>query len=411
MAGDKDTVCLGCGQKFKQKDASVKCTVCGLWSHKTCSGLTAEHFKCIAEQFKSTGRAYWACRACNSYAEGMNHRLREVEEQSREAIRIGQENEKELKKLREDMEKGKDKTDQQIEKSEATVLAELDDREARKKNIVVYGIEEASMVEGRQRLEHDKKELDKIFTAIDVNVSADEDVEFCRRVGEKGPQARPLVAGFFTEWSKSIVLKNSKHLANSNLENISIVPDLTQQQRKAERSLQTEADRRNQEELTNEDVSKNLEWRVVGKRGQKRLVKTYNLQQGQSSGISIRSLRGARGERGLLRPRARGRGWMPISAGQRKRGHPDQETEQEANLERPPKRGNRARGRPPGSRIATGANSTPVIHSQRPMPLEESIRLGEEEDENGEEEMTTDSQEQQETEEDPLLQGLRLGEL
>ena len=266
MAGEKDLVCLGCGQKFKQKDASVKCTVCGLWSHKTCSGLTAEHFKCIAEQFKTTGRAYWACRSCNSYAEGMNHRLREVEEQSREAIRMGQENEKELKRLREDMEKGSGRVDERIEKSEAGIFAELDDREARKKNIVVNGIEEANMAEGRLRLEHDKKELDRIFTTMDVNISAAEDVEFCRRVGEKGPQARPLVVGFFTEWSKSVALKNSKHLAASDLENISIVPDLTQQQRKAEKSLQAEAERRNQEELTNEDVSKNLIWRVVEER-------------------------------------------------------------------------------------------------------------------------------------------------
>ena len=409
MAGDKDTVCLGCGQKFKQKDASVKCTVCGLWSHKTCSGLTAEHFKCIADQFKATGRAYWACRSCNTYAEGMNHRLREVEEQSREAIRMGQENEKEIKRLREDIEKGKDKTDQQIEKSEASVMAELDDREARKRNIVVYGIEESTVAEGRLRLEQDKKELDAIFTAIDVNVSAAEDVEFCRRVGEKGPQARPLVVGFFTDWSKSIVLKNSKYLAGSDMENVSIVPDLTQQQRKAEKSLQAEAERRNEEELSNDDVTKNLIWRVVGKRGQKRLIKTYNNQLDHHPGSSSRSHRPVRGERGLLRSRPRGRGWVPLAAGPRKRGHPDQESDQEANLDRPPKRGNRGRGRPPGGRLVTGANRIPVAQSQ--VQREESIRLGEEDNEAEEEVMATDSQEQQEAEEDPLLQGLRLGEL
>ena len=343
----------------------------------------------------------------------MNHRLREVEEQSREAIRIGQENEKELRKLREDVEKGRDKTEQQIEKSKAGVFAELDNREARKKNIVVYGMEEAEMAEGRQRLEYDKKELDKIFTAIDVNISASEDVEFCRRVGEKGPQARPLVVGFFTEWSKSIALKNSKHLATSDMENISIVPDLTQQQRRAEKSLQTEAERRNQEELTDEDVSKNLVWRVVGKRGQKRLIKSYN-NQVQYTGSSNRSIMAGRGEigrgvGGLLRPRARARGWAPQAAGQRKRGYPDQEQESETNAERPPKRGNRGRGRPPGGgRNATGANRIPITQSI--VHREESIRLGEEEDET-EETMEAESQDTQEAEEDPLLQGMRLGEL
>ena len=97
-----------------------------------------------------------------------------------------------------------------------------------------------------------------------------------------------------------------------------------------------------------------------------------------------------------------------MAAGQRKRGHPDQELEQE----RPPKRGNRGRGRPPGNRIVTGANSTPVIQPQGRELREESIRLGEEDGDAEEEDMVTiDSQEQQESEEDPLLQGLRLGEL
>ena len=80
----KDGDCLGCGQKFKQKDACVQCSICGLWSHKTCSGLTTEFFNCMAEQIKATGHAYWACRACSNYAAGMNHRIKEVQEQAQE---------------------------------------------------------------------------------------------------------------------------------------------------------------------------------------------------------------------------------------------------------------------------------------------------------------------------------------
>jgi hypothetical protein len=68
--------CLSCGKKCTQKDAAVKCSVCGLWCHKACSGLTDAFFNSLAEQYKVSKRSYWACRACGAYAEGMNHRLR-----------------------------------------------------------------------------------------------------------------------------------------------------------------------------------------------------------------------------------------------------------------------------------------------------------------------------------------------
>jgi threonine synthase len=99
----KETECLGCGQKFKRSEAAVMCTVCGLWSHKTCSGISAEFFKFLAEQHKATGRAYWACRACSNYAEGMNHRLREIQEKAEEAVKLAKESVEETKKIQAQM--------------------------------------------------------------------------------------------------------------------------------------------------------------------------------------------------------------------------------------------------------------------------------------------------------------------
>ncbi len=57
------------------------------------------------------------------------------------------------------------------------------------------------------RMDHDKNELDKIFTVLDINISAAEDVEFCRRLGERAEHPRPLE--FFTEWSKVSITLNT----------------------------------------------------------------------------------------------------------------------------------------------------------------------------------------------------------
>lgn len=76
-----------------------------------------------------------------------------------------------------------------------------------------------------------------IFIALDMNVFAEDDVEFCRRIGERSEKPRPLVVGFFTEWSRSVVLKNTKKLAGCDLEHISICLDPTKRQRKMEEEL------------------------------------------------------------------------------------------------------------------------------------------------------------------------------
>ena len=412
MAGDQE--CLGCGQKFKQKDASVRCTVCGLWAHKTCSGLTNEFFKCIADQFKSTGRAYWACRSCNTYAEGMNHRLRELEDQSKEAVRIGQNNEKEIKELKQTLERKSEALEKRIEASGDAVWDEMDERETRRKNVVLHGLEESTAAENRKRMEDDRNALNNIFATLDVNISAEDDVEFCRRLGEKGENPRPLVAGFFTEWSKNTLLKKAKLLDSTDLAHISITPDLTKMQRQREAGLYQEADRRNLEDLTEDDLSKNLSWKVRGKRGQRRLVKGADQTTGNQLAPRRGNFRGLVRGRGLEKGRARPPTWIQPARGGagpqlegrgrglRKRGRdPEQETGPQ-----PSKRGNRGQAR---GRLATGANSVEV--GRRPVSSEETEEDEIEIESNISMQEDPGGNNSQEEVEDPLLQGLRLGEL
>jgi hypothetical protein len=405
--------CLGCGKKFAQKEAAVKCSVCHLWCHKTCSGLTNEFFKCLAEQFKVTKRTYWACRSCSNYAESMNHRLQKIEDKATEAIRIGTENVEEIAKLKEELVKEKERADKAVAKLEKDMQEEMTRREERRKNIVIHGLSESTEGDGRRRMEDDKTKLDDIFTVLDVNVVAENDVEFCRRVGERSDRPRPLVCGFYMEWSKEIVLKHTKRLLNSHLNDVTIVPDLTDKQRRAEKELEGEADRRNREELTQDDIAKNVSWRVVGKKGQKRLMKGYNFgteqrggwTRGRAAARPVRSRAGAnRGgvQRGggpqitgpqLLPPRGanhaawtarhRGNGRVveermeeqePERSSSRKRTRQGSNDEQQQT--RAKRRGTRGVGRPPRARGTSRANP---------------VRMGEDEEEE-EQEQETDTE-------------------
>jgi hypothetical protein len=100
------------------------------------------------------------------------------------------------------------------------------------------------------------------------------------------------------EAAKLAVLEAAKNLKNTAHSEVSIVPDLTPQQRQEEIDRGGEAERRNRDELSEDDKQKNLSWQVVGQRGAKRLIKAFTRQRPEWQ------------QRGAGRP-ARGRGRPP----------------------------------------------------------------------------------------------------
>jgi hypothetical protein len=67
-------------------------------------------------------------------------------------------------------------------------------------------------------------------------------------------------------------LEAAKNLRNTTFSETVIIPDLTQEQRREQAEMNNEVERRNRD-LTQEDQAKNLEWMVVGARGERRMVK------------------------------------------------------------------------------------------------------------------------------------------
>ena len=292
----KDTVCLGCSKKFNKSESSLQCTVCGLWIHKSCSGVTDEVFELIEKQLKTAGITYWACRPCTVYAQGMNHRMRDIEVKVGVVEKGVEENREGVKKLdkkvdgiREELKKRDDKVEKAVREAEKRMEAEWREREAKRLNVIFHCIGEAEdrRATGSERQEWDRKSCVNIFRALKLNIGEDA-IRFCRRVGEKKEEPRPMVVGFWSEGEKSLLLRNARNLERTIFKEVTVGPDLTKKQRAEEAEMKEEADRRNREELTEEDVSKNLKWAVVGDRGKKSLIKTVTREREGERGAGWR---------------------------------------------------------------------------------------------------------------------------
>ena len=75
-AGAVQYPCIYCGKNAAK--GTVQCTICSLWCHMTCTGLSKEAIKGLEVQAKEVGLAYWACRSCMSFNNKWNNQMRVV---------------------------------------------------------------------------------------------------------------------------------------------------------------------------------------------------------------------------------------------------------------------------------------------------------------------------------------------
>jgi hypothetical protein len=203
--------CLGCGKECMGQQYSVCCTLCSLWCHKECAGITDVFFRNLELQKKEIGQSFWACRLCGSFASTfatkVNAKLKEVNDRVDSLQAKVEENTGVLEEVQdklETMERKVEKAEkmaEDVEKNmEEGMYEEMRAREAIKRNIVIYGLKEADpkITDSIERLEADKAECEKIFIAAGSEARK-KDIRFCHQIGEKGEELRPVLLGMKSE--------------------------------------------------------------------------------------------------------------------------------------------------------------------------------------------------------------------
>ena len=247
--------------------------------HAECQDLTDDLLKVIVD----IGGLCWNCDCCLASSARLERavnnfdiKLKEMEAASaRNAVEIRRVDDS-VGQLRKEFEaeKVKNKNTAQQKDDRFLTREEYREREARRCNVVMHRIREAGdeLRTGEDRKRHDFDQCKKIFSTLGMEEDRDE-VKVCRRIGERGQEPRPMVVVLKTEETKRKLLEAARSLKDTEYEDVGIVPDMTVQQRNEEKQMMVEVDRLNEEELTEEDIAKNLKWIVVGPRGAKRIIK------------------------------------------------------------------------------------------------------------------------------------------
>jgi hypothetical protein len=301
--------CLRCSKEVKREEKSVQCQTCQFWVHVKCQGISDELFNILADP-EAYGGVCWNCNSCLASSARLERTVVAFENRVKEVENVVAKTVTELKRvdgdvvqLRRELEAEKAKNREAAEGRDNMYVTreELREREARKLNLIMHRVKEAGedCRSGEERRVKDTEECAGIFRALGMEREAREEIKHCRRVGERGEEPRPLVVVMKTEEARRKLLEKARGLRDTEFSDVGIVPDLTIQQRREEQDMQGEAVRRNEEELTEEDRSKNWQWLVVGPKGGKRLIKGVPREYQYARGRSSRGLQ-----------RGAGRGWV-----------------------------------------------------------------------------------------------------
>jgi hypothetical protein len=269
-------LCLGCSKKFTKNDTAIQCTVCGLWIHKLCANMSDEVFDLLDKQKRESGITYWACRPCTTFAQGMNHRLKQIDNDIKELKQTTSTNKEAIENLEQKVaevteiaKKNDGMTREEFENRMKEEREEARERKARELNVIVHGLEECrdNTLSGDDKMKMDVELCVEAFRAMDLGVEAKE-VKFCRRVGARGETSRPLIVGFYSHNIRNRILKADWRGMEPEM---SVGPDMTKKQREEEAQIWKDLETRNSNR-TEEERAKNLKWRMVGQKGERRLI-------------------------------------------------------------------------------------------------------------------------------------------
>ena len=273
--------CLECTEAVVRKTGGVQCNFCEEWAHPKCAKISNQHLNALREQEGMT----WTCARCRKVSLKLQKQVNTIykdviklqETVKENTAKIGN-NERRI----ENVEKKVKEVDKKaiVNASMSSMSEENREQENRRNNVIIHQVSEAdqNVKDVKERKKHDVDKVIELLTDIG-NDATENDIKFIVRLNTRQNEnvreksdgnIRPLLVGFHSSEKKDEVIRDAYTLIQ-NKSKSSIIPDLTPFQREQEKTMKQKAVELNNE--MDDEESLNWEWRLVGLKGQKRLIK------------------------------------------------------------------------------------------------------------------------------------------
>ena len=240
MSGRKEsTKCANCNKEVKKNDNGVQCDKCGGWYHAGCHGVSLGFYRALQENKDQQ----WFCKPCRQEMKQMEDRIKQLTKEKEELKEKLKEFEHKWETFKEDLKQDTvTSTVEIVMERMSDHLKEIEERNNRRKNLVIYNIPESESQNPQDRKTDDLVKCCDIFEAS-LKVTEYE-IENTVRLGKKeSNRKRPLLVKMMRESDKINILKNAKNLKDETepwKKRLGITRDMTKMEREREGELRRE---------------------------------------------------------------------------------------------------------------------------------------------------------------------------
>ncbi|CAH0549877.1 unnamed protein product [Brassicogethes aeneus] len=221
-----ETCCCGCQTKLEEAK-SIMCFFCKKYFLNSCVGLTVTDLKSI----KTKRGLTWCCENCDNIG-------KEIIEMKSLITTLT----KEVASLKNEKTNLPNLNNAIVE----DIIQEINDREARKTNVLIFNIDETEMENRQDRINGEKTKIEEVFAALPIEINMNTK-KFYRlgKFNNQAPKTRPIKVEINNVNIVQNILRSSRNLKNhESLKNIVIAADKTKRQQTHYKELKAELNNR-----------------------------------------------------------------------------------------------------------------------------------------------------------------------
>jgi hypothetical protein len=228
--GPHSDPCGKCTQACASSDNSISCDKCGSWYHQKCAGLNNQEFKCLGKQ---NSPILWFCPECQPMLRQQSQTDHTVNGKLDTILTLLTTLNTRIATLETRDAASTEYIDKRIDEKVHDAFREEMDKERRKCNLIIHGLEENANGDlSEQKLQDEGRVKDALYsikaelTAVPTELT---------RLGEKKPgRIRPVRITVNSITAKRDILSKARLLReNASFDNVYIGPDLTFKEREA----------------------------------------------------------------------------------------------------------------------------------------------------------------------------------
>lgn len=231
--------CGTCWKQVLEDEQALLCEVCQFWHHIECEKVSEKKYNFLKED--DSDDIHWFCRKCNRSAANLYVSIAKLDAKITET-------DKRVESLNDkvdDLETRVKVNTNGIKNIEGAVDCVLDDkmeimqqeileRDKRRRNIMIFGVEESKEANVQKKIEHDMAVMQGIGQTLGIEECK---VDKVVRVGKPNDKPRPMKVILEERRQRDEFLRSAKNLGNTKWRHCHVKPDLTPMERAKEQAL------------------------------------------------------------------------------------------------------------------------------------------------------------------------------